>query len=191
MRRRSSLGATFFGVAPLRRQKAVMPLSGVIFHVAKRPKKQNTSPVIENRKARHDYAISDTIEVGMVLRGSEVKVLRDGKASLAEGYVRLEEGKRALWLIGVNIPEYAPSAGLGHLPTRKRKLLAHRREITKLAREVDQKGTTLVPLKLYFKDGYAKLLIGVARGKTHSDKRDVLRDKATRREIDRAMSKRM
>lgn len=127
----------------------------------------------------------------MVLRGSEVKSLRDGKASLGEGYIRVDENERALYLINVTIPDYGPAAGLGHTPTRKRKLLAHRREIAKLARQVDQKGVTLVPLKLYFKDGYAKLLIGVARGKTHGDKREALRDATTRREIERAMSRRV
>lgn len=173
--------------------------------------------VIENRKARHDYEILSTLEVGMKLLGSEVKSIRDGKASLAEGYVRVEDGTRriaapkradgraprgkprmaepGLWLHGVNIAEYPPAGRMGsagqHPPTRVRQLLCHKRELVKMAREVEAKGVTVVPLKIYFKDGKAKLLIGVARGRTKGDKREAIAKRETRREIDRAMSRRM
>lgn len=172
--------------------------------------------VIENRKARHDYEILSTLEVGMKLLGSEVKSIRDGKASLGEGYVRVEDGTRriaaarradgrtvrtaarlaepGLWLHGVNIAEYPPAGPAGsagqHRPTRVRLLLAHKRELVKLAREVEAKGVTIVPLKLYFKNGKAKLLIGVARGRTKGDKRQAIAKRETRREMDRAMSRR-
>jgi SsrA-binding protein len=180
-------------------------------------------PTIENRKARFDYFITDTLETGIKLTGSEVKSVRDGKVSLAEGYVRIELGvvdgkvKQAgrgpktqpgrrptlrirptepgLWLHGVNIAEYAPAGPVGsvgqHQPTRVRKLLAHTREIVKLARQVEVKGMTIVPLKMYFKDGKAKLLIGLAQGKSHSDKRDSIAKKDAQRDIQRAMSRRV
>lgn len=191
--------------------------------------------VIENRKARFDYTILDTLETGMVLKGSEIKSIRDGKVSLAEGYVRVEylpppspsaarsgrgsatgstrasvlarsQGKAAaarrtrsdgpaLWLHSVNIAEYAPAGPSGsvgqHAPTRTRKLLAHKREIIKLAREVQQKGVTLVPLKIYFKAGKAKLLVGLAKGKTNVDKRQSIAKRQVDRDIARAMTKRM
>lgn len=180
-------------------------------------------PTIENRRARHDYAITDTVETGMMLTGSEVKSLRDGKASLAEGYVRVELGlvkgrltaagrgpkagkdpratrrirpiEPGLWLHSVNIAEYPPAGPTGavgqHNPTRTRKLLAHRREIARLAREVSVKGMTLIPLKIYFKNGRAKLLVGLARGKTHADKRESIAKRDAQRDMDRAMSRRI
>lgn len=186
--------------------------------------------VIENRKARFDYTILDTLETGMVLKGSEIKSVRDGKVSLAEGYVRVEyvptappRGNRparestrasvlarssssaaarrtrsdgpALWLHSVNIAEYAPAGPSGsvgqHAPTRTRKLLAHKREIIKLAREVQQKGVTLVPLKIYFKAGKAKLLVGLAKGKTNVDKRQSIAKRQVDRDIARAMTRKM
>lgn len=189
-------------------------------------------PHIENRKARFDYHILDTLETGMVLKGSEIKSVRDGKVSLGEGYVRVEYapaglvGQRAgkkkrgagvdanagraakraaamaaaryegpsLWLHSVNIGEYAPAGPAGavgqHAPTRVRKLLAHKREIAKLAKEVQVKGMTIVPLKIYFKNGKAKLLIGLGKGKTQGDKRETIAKRETDREMARAMSKR-
>jgi SsrA-binding protein len=148
------------------------------------------SPTIENRRARFDYAIGDTIEVGIVLTGPEVKSVRDSKISLAEGYVRVEEAPPSLWLHGVTILEYGPAGSRQPKADRTRKLLAHRREILKLARQVDQKGMTIVPLKLYFKNGFAKLLIGVGKGRSKSDKRDAIGQREARRDIDRAMSRR-
>jgi SsrA-binding protein len=179
-------------------------------------------PTIENRKARFDYFITDTLETGIMLTGSEVKSVRDGKVSLAEGYVRVELGivdgklKQAgrgpktspgrrpthrirpsepgLWLHSVNIAEYPPAGPAGsagqHQPTRTRKLLAHKREIAKLARQVEVKGMTIVPLKMYFKNGRAKLLVGLAQGKSHGDKRDTIAKRDAQRDIQRAMSRR-
>jgi SsrA-binding protein len=148
------------------------------------------TPVIENRKARFDYHIEDTLEVGIVLRGSEIKAVRNSLVSLGEGYVIARENPLELTLVNVNIGEYGPAAALGHKPTRARALLAHKREIIKLAREVSRKGMTIVPLKLYFKNGYAKLLIGVAKGKASHDKRQAIAQRESKRDIDRAMSRR-
>ncbi len=155
----------------------------------KRPK--NETPTIENRRARHDYAILDTLEVGIMLHGTEVKSVRAGKVTLAEGYVRVSSDEPALWLHSVNIGEYAPAGQRQHAMTRTRKLLAHKREILKLARQVEQKGMTLVPLKMYFKDGWAKVLVGVAQGKAAYDKRQSIKERDSQRDIRRAMSKRM
>lgn len=150
------------------------------------------TPTIENRRARFDYAISDTLEVGIMLLGPEVKSVRQGKASLAEGYVRVQENPPALFLHSVNIDEYGPAKGGPRPQTmgRTRKLLAHKREILKLARQVSQKGMTVVPLSLYFKNGFAKVLIGIGRGRSRHDKRDVIASRESKRDITRAMSKR-
>lgn len=160
--------------------------------MAKKPRQTDT-PTIENRKARHDFSISDTLEVGLVLTGPEVKSVRDAKVSIGEGYVRVQENPPALWLHGVTILEYGPAAGRpggAARADRTRKLLAHAREIRKLARQVDQKGMTIVPLKLYFKNGFAKLLIGLGRGKSKADKRRAIGEREAKRAIDRAMSRR-
>ncbi len=146
--------------------------------------------VIENRKARFNYHILDTLETGIVLRGSEVKSVRDGKVSIAEGYVRAEDNPPGLVLYGMNIDAYGPAGPRQHNPKRSRPLLAHKREIRKLHREVQQKGMTIVPLKLYFKNGYAKLLIGLGKGKSKSDKRQTIAKREAGREIERAVSKR-
>lgn len=155
-------------------------------------KKNNQAErVIENRKARHDYIISETFEAGIVLAGSEVKSVRDGKVSLAEGYVRVDPAQNAAFLVGVNIGEYAPAGSRGHPPVRSRKLLLHRREVLKLAKAVEAKGFTVVPLKMYFKNGFAKVLIGVAQGRAAHDKRDRIAKRDAQRDMARAMSKRM
>ncbi|MCW5776221.1 MAG: SsrA-binding protein SmpB [Phycisphaeraceae bacterium] len=146
-------------------------------------------PTIENRRARHDYEILDTLECGIVLLGSEVKSVRGGKVSLAEGYVVVEGVPPRLTLLGVNVAEYPPAPG-AHEPTRSRRLLAHRREIEKLARQVDQKGMTIVPLKMYFKEGYAKVLVGLGRGRGKSDKRQRIAEREMQRDMDRAMTRR-
>lgn len=159
---------------------------------SKRQKKgaQNKEPVIENRRARHDYRISDTLECGMELRGTEVKSIRDGKASLAEGWIKADVDPLNLVLHGVHVAEYPPAGPhRQHEPTRPRRLLAHRREIHKLFQSVSSKGTTLVPLKIYFKDGRAKILLGVAEGKSKTDKRQDLAKKEARRDMDRAMQR--
>jgi SsrA-binding protein len=159
--------------------------------MAKR-KGQSDSPTIENRRARHDYHIGDTLEVGIVLQGSVVKSVRDGKASLADGYVRAVEEPPELMLHGVHIDEYAPAAGVHqHDPRRNRVLLAHKKQIRKFARDAMQKGVTIVPLKMYFKDGRAKLLIGLATGKAEYDKRQDVQKREADRDIRRAMSKRI
>jgi len=148
-------------------------------------------PVIENRKARHDFAISDTVEVGMKLLGSEVKSLRDGKASLAEGYVMASAEPLRLELHRVHIDEYPPAgAARQHAPLRTRPLLAHAREIRKLAVSMKTKGIALVPLKIYFKAGRAKLLVGIGLGRKHGDKRAAIADREMKRDMDRAMSRR-
>jgi SsrA-binding protein len=147
-------------------------------------------PVIENRKARHDYHIHSTVECGLRLVGTEVKSVRHGQISLGEGWVRSEEEPQALTLMQVHIAEYPPAGPRQHLPVRPRRLLAHAREIKKLAAEAQAKGGTIVPLKVYFVRGVAKVLVGVATGKNKSDKRQDLAKKQHQRDIDRAMSKR-
>ncbi|MEM1035512.1 MAG: SsrA-binding protein SmpB [Pseudomonadota bacterium] len=127
--------------------------------------------VAENRRSRFDYAVEDTLETGIMLLGSEVKSLRNGKANIAESYASVEDGE--LWLINSDIPTYEGANRFNHEPRRKRKLLVSRRERSRLAQEVDRAGRTLVPLKLYFNErGFAKLLIGVAIGKKKADKRE-------------------
>ena len=127
--------------------------------------------VAENRRARFDYAVEDTLEAGMVLVGSEVKSLRNGKANIAESYVSVEDGE--LWLINADIPTYAGANRFNHEPRRKRKLLVSKREKARLAQSVERAGRTIIPLKLYFNErGIAKLLIGLATGKKTHDKRE-------------------
>lgn len=147
--------------------------------------------MIENRKARFDFAISDTLEVGLKLVGTEVKSLRVGQASLAEGWVRAQVEPPELELLNVNIAEYPPAgASRQHDPIRPRRLLAHAREIVRFATEAKAKGATLVPLKIYWVKGRAKLLIGIGVGKKQHDKRADIAKKQDRRDIDRAMSRR-
>ena len=157
-----------------------------------RKQNQTLEPTIENRRARHDYFIEDTLECGMKLTGTEIKSIRHGLASLAEGYVQAVENPPSLTLHSVHIAEYGP-AGVAnqHAPTRPRTLLAQKREIRKLADKTREKGVTLVPLKIYFVRGRAKLLIGLARGKHKADKRQDIATREHKRDMDRAMSKRM
>jgi SsrA-binding protein len=151
--------------------------------------KKNLSPRIENRRAWHEYHIDAKLECGIALQGSEVKSLRDGKAQISEGFARVERGR--LILYDCHIDPYTKAAlAYNHEPKRPRQLLAHRREIKKLDGETHQRGTTLIPLAIYFKDGRAKVELGVARGKQHHDKRDAIRKKEQDREIRRAMSHR-
>lgn len=157
------------------------------------PQSKPNEPVIENRKARHDYFIEETLECGIELLGTEVKSVRLGLVSLGEGYVQAEaptNGRPTLVLHSVHIGEYAP-AGVArqHAPQRERRLLAHKREIRKLALRTAVKGLTLVPLKLYFVRGRAKILIGVARGKQKADKRQSIAEREHKRDMDRAMSR--
>lgn len=143
---------------------------------------------MENRRARHDYHIEETLECGIRLTGTEVKSVRNGQVSLAEGYVRATENPPALTLHGVHIAEYAPAGeARQHDPGRVRALLAHKREIRKLAARTRSKGVTIVPLKMYFTNGRAKLLVGVGRGKRKSDKRQDIATRETQRDMERAM----
>lgn len=157
----------------------------------KKRKPGSGAPVFENRRVRHDYFIEDSLEVGIALEGSEVKSLRDGSCSLREGFITVETGPDRLVLHQVDIPPYQPAGVLNHEPKRTRMLLAKKREIEKLARQVDQKGVTLVPLKLYFSGPFAKVLLGVARGKAQHDKRQSIAEREHQRDMDRAMSRKM
>jgi SsrA-binding protein len=150
------------------------------------PREQGRTLVASNRKARHDYHIDDTFEAGLVLTGTEVKALRMGRASLVDGWASIEGGEA--WLEGVHIPEYLNGTWTNHAPRRRRKLLLHREQIDKLAGRANDKGYTIVPLSLYFKDGRAKVEIALARGKKEYDKRHALREKQDNREAERAMS---
>ncbi len=141
--------------------------------------------IANNRKARHDYHVLETLECGIVLTGSEVKSLRNGLLSMEEAYARVQEDE--VWLLGCNIQEYSHAHQLNHVPKRRRKLLLHRREIRKFAAQAYEKNLTLVPLKMYFKRGRAKVLLGVCKGKKQYDKRESLKKKDMQRDIDRAV----
>ncbi|WP_232548256.1 SsrA-binding protein SmpB [Propioniciclava soli] len=144
--------------------------------------------VAQNKLARRNYAIGDTVEAGMVLTGTEVKALRAGRASLTEGFATVDDGE--VWLRNVHIPEYTFGTHNNHLPRRNRKLLLHRRQIVKLEREVADSGRTLVPLAIYFSDGYAKVEIAVATGKRDWDKRQTIAKRDADREAQRALATR-
>ncbi|OAH15090.1 SsrA-binding protein SmpB [Streptomyces jeddahensis] len=149
-------------------------------------KEKGRKLIAQNKKARHDYHIIDTYEAGMVLTGTEVKSLRQGRASLVDGFVQLDGGEA--WLHNVHVPEYSQGTWTNHSARRKRKLLLHRAEIEKLDSKSQETGHTIVPLALYFKDGRAKIEIALAKGKKEYDKRQTLREKQDRREAERAMS---
>jgi SsrA-binding protein len=149
-------------------------------------KEKGRKLIAQNKKARHDYHILDTYECGLVLMGTEVKSLRQGRASLADGFVQID-GNEA-WLHNVHVPEYSQGTWTNHSARRKRKLLMHREEIDKLESKSQETGHTIVPLALYFKDGRAKVEIALAKGKKEYDKRQTLREKQDRREAERTMS---
>lgn len=149
----------------------------------KTEKKKNTPPKIENRKARHDYHIDETFEAGLALKGTEVKSIRAGKASLNEAFAYLQNGE--VWLKNMYVKPYEFGTYNNHDERRDRKLLLKRSEIREIDKYINQKGFALVPLKLYFKRGYAKLLVGLGRGKKSYDKRDDIKEKDARRELDR------
>ena len=154
------------------------------------PKEQGEKVVATNRKARHDYQIEDTFECGLALVGTEVKALRLGKASLVDGWAQIVDGE--MWMESVHIPEYTQGTWTNHATRRKRKLLLHRAEIIKISHRIHDGGYTLVPLKIYFKDGRAKVELAIAKGKKDYDKRHTLREKEDKREAERAMkSKRL
>jgi len=152
-------------------------------------KEKGRKLVAQNKKARHDYHIDDTWEAGMVLMGTEVKSLRAGRASLADGFAEIDDHE--VWLHGVHIPEYSQGTWTNHAARRKRKLLLNRSEIDKIERKVSDKGYTLVPLALYFKDGRAKVEIALARGKKSWDKRHTLAERQANREKEQALGRRL
>src|SRR4249920_3423095 len=151
-------------------------------------KEQGRKVVAQNRKARHDFAIEDTYEAGLVLQGTEVKSLREGRASLVDGFVDIDRGEA--WLHGVHIPEYTQGTWTNHAARRRRKLLLNKSEIAKIERKIGDKGYTLIPLSLYFKDGRAKVEIGLAKGKKSYDKRHALADRQAEREKQQAIGRR-
>lgn len=144
--------------------------------------------VATNRKARHEYFLMDEYEAGLVLQGSEIKSVRAGRISLAQAYIRIENNEA--WLVDAHIAPYDQAARFNHEPTRPRKLLLHRKEISHLEAEVTQKGVTIVPLKVYLKDGLAKIEIAVAKGKKLYDKRDAIAKRDAQREMERHLNKR-
>jgi SsrA-binding protein len=163
--------------------------------VGKRPGKkrssgedQNERPIAQNRKAHHDYTVLETLECGIALVGSEVKSLRAGQVSLEEAFARIKSNE--VWLLGCDIAEYVEANRFNHQPRRPRKLLIHRREITRFAGQAHQKGLTLVPLRMYFKRGKAKLLLGLCRGKQRHDKREAMKKAEARRDMQRQMMRR-
>ena len=152
-------------------------------------KEQGRKLVAQNKKARHDYHIEDTYEAGLVLTGTEVKSLRAGRASLVDGFAEVHE--REIWLHGVHIPEYTQGTWTNHAARRKRKLLLNRQEIDRIETRVNERGLTVVPLSLYFKDGRAKVEIALAKGKKTWDKRQALAERQADREKQQALGRRL
>ncbi len=150
-------------------------------------REQGRTLVAQNKKARHDYAIEDVFEAGMVLTGTEVKSLRAGRASLTDGFASIEDGE--LWLRGVHIPEYSLGTWTNHEPRRPRKLLMRKEEIRRIVNKTKESGLTLIPLSLYFKDGYAKVEIALARGRKSYDKRQAIAERESKREATKAIGR--
>lgn len=144
--------------------------------------------IARNRRAYHRFHVLDELEAGIVLVGTEVKSLRAGEVSLQEAYVRIKDGE--LWLVGAHVPEYTFGNRQNHEPTRDRKLLVHRRELAKWAKQVREKGVTMVPLEIYFRGSRVKVRVGLVRGKRLHDKRAADRERSDRREMDRALKRR-
>jgi SsrA-binding protein len=151
-------------------------------------REQGQKVIARNRRARHDYHIEDTYEAGVALTGTEVKSLRAGRASLAEGFAQVSDGE--VWLHNVHIPEYDQGTWTNHQPRRIRKLLLHRKEIDRMVAKTKEQGLTLVPLSLYFKDGKVKVELALARGKRTYDKRHDLARRDAAREVERALRRR-
>jgi len=157
---------------------------------SKKKSDKTDAPRIVNRKARHDYTIEDSLEVGIKLEGHEVKAVRAGRVSLGEAFARVEPETGELWIYNLDIGAYDHASIVDHEPKRKRKLLAHRKQIKEFATLTHSKGATLVPLTLYFNDrGIAKIELAVARGKSHGDKRESIKERDSKREMRRAMSR--
>ena len=144
--------------------------------------------IATNRKAYHDYTVLETLESGIVLSGSEIKSVRESRVSLGEAYVRIENSE--LWLVGAHIARYDPASYMCHEPARRRRLLLHRKEINRLRGKLQEKGLTLIPLKMYIKERLAKLEIGLGRGKKLYDKREVILRRDAEREIERTLKSR-
>jgi SsrA-binding protein len=157
-------------------------------HSKKEDKEEGVKLIARNKRAFHQYNIFDRLECGLVLTGTEVKSLREGSASLEDAYAKIEDGE--VWLIGSDIPEYTMGNRMNHKPKRPRKLLLHRREIGKFAGKASERGFTLVPLRMYFRQGRAKVELAIARGKQLHDKRQDLKKADAERDIRRAMSRR-
>ena len=156
--------------------------------MAKKKKTPNDKNVMaQNKKARHDYAILDTYEAGMVLTGTEIKSVRARRITLQDGFAQMRNNEA--WLMNVHIDEYAEGKRFNHDPLRNRKLLLHKKEIKKLQDAASDKGITLIPLRVYLKNGVAKVLIGVAKGKHEYDKRETLKRRDQQRQIDRVMKR--
>jgi len=153
------------------------------------PKEQGRKLIAQNRKARHDYHVDDTFEAGLVLVGTEVKSLRAGRATLGDGFAEIHDGEA--FLHGVHIPEYTQGTWTNHEPRRVRKLLLNRHEIDKIETKIKERGFTLVPLSMYFKDGRAKVELGLARGKKTYDKRNALAERQANREKQQAIGRRL
>jgi SsrA-binding protein len=151
-------------------------------------RKQGEKLIADNRRARHDYHLGDRVEAGVVLTGTEVKSLREGKTSLQRAYGEVNQNEA--WLVGVHIPEYLQGNRANHDPERPRKLLLHRREIDRLYGQVREKGVTIVPTRMYFKDGRVKVELAVARGKELHDKRRDIADRDAKRQIERELKSR-
>ena len=143
--------------------------------------------IAQNKKARHDYGLSDFVEAGIALVGTEVKSLRAGRASLVDGFAQIRDDQ--VWLHNVHIPEYDPGTWTNHEPRRVRKLLLHKAEINKLSKLTKEQGITLVPLSIYFKDGNAKVEIAVAKGKKAHDKREAIKERMAKREAETALGR--
>lgn len=146
-------------------------------------KNSNNTPTIKNRKARHEFNVEETYEAGIVLKGTEVKSLRSGNASLGEAFAFIQDAE--VWLRDMYIKPYKEGSYANHDERRPRKLLLNKREIRELDKAISQKGYTLVPLKLYFKKGYAKVLLGIAKGKKKYDKREDIKERDVKRELER------
>lgn len=153
------------------------------------PRESGRKVIAQNRKARHDYTILDTLEAGVMLTGTEVKSLRAGRASLVDGFATITNGE--IWLQGVHIPEYTQGTWTNHAPRRTRKLLLHREEISRLIGKTRESGLTLVPLQLYFRDGKVKVELALARGKRSYDKRQDLARRDAEREMSRVAGRRI
>jgi SsrA-binding protein len=152
------------------------------------PRQQGQKLIADNRRARHDYVLTDRVEAGIVLSGTEVKALREGQVQLGQAFAEVRDGE--LWLVGASIAEWVGGNRQNHVPDRDRKLLLHRREIDSLYGKVREKGLTLVPTRMYFKDGRVKVEIALARGRERADKRRVVAERDAQRDIERALKRR-